>query len=311
MLIARLLKSSGLAAVAIALALPALGTPAAAQDRQWSNQTNNRGTGDSRSGSGRRDANTGNRSGSDWRGQRSQPSQTMRDARREARQIDRRSERQAARIEDRGERRAERAADNGNYRRAQQIENRSERQANRVERRGDWRAAETVRDARRDVTRDGNRWRDNDRRDYRDSNRDRDYRDNNRNRDYRDANRNRDYRDARRDYRQAQRDHRRWDRNDWRRDQRYNWNNYRRSNRTVFQLGRYYSPYRNYNYRRVNIGFRLDSLFYSNRYWINDPWQYRLPEVYGPYRWVRYYDDVLLVDMYTGEVVDTIYDFFW
>jgi len=26
---------------------------------------------------------------------------------------------------------------------------------------------------------------------------------------------------------------------------------------------------------------------------------------------VRYYDDVVLVDTYTGEVVDVIYDFFW
>ena len=31
----------------------------------------------------------------------------------------------------------------------------------------------------------------------------------------------------------------------------------------------------------------------------------------GPYRWVRYYDDALLVDIYSGEVVDVIYDFFW
>ena len=31
----------------------------------------------------------------------------------------------------------------------------------------------------------------------------------------------------------------------------------------------------------------------------------------GPYRWVRYYDDVLLVDIYSGEVVDVIHDFFW
>jgi hypothetical protein len=26
---------------------------------------------------------------------------------------------------------------------------------------------------------------------------------------------------------------------------------------------------------------------------------------------VRYYDDVLLVDMYNGQVIDAIYDFFW
>ena len=111
--------------------------------------------------------------------------------------------------------------------------------------------------------------------------------------------------------RTAGRDYRRWDHRSWRNDRRYDWNRYRSANRNVFRLGVYYSPYRNYSYRRLNIGWFLDSLFYSNRYWINDPWQYRLPEVYGPYRWVRYYDDVLLVDTYTGEVVDVIYDFFW
>ena len=106
-------------------------------------------------------------------------------------------------------------------------------------------------------------------------------------------------------------DYRRWDRNDWRRDRRYDWYGYRSHNRSLFSIGRYYSPYRNYGYRRLGIGLFLDSGFYGNHYWINDPWQYRLPEVYGPYRWVRYYDDVLLVDIYTGEVVDVIHDFFW
>ena len=59
------------------------------------------------------------------------------------------------------------------------------------------------------------------------------------------------------------------------------------------------------------MGVYLDSLFYSNRYWIGDPYYYRLPPAYGPYRWVRYYDDALLVDIYSGEVVDVIYDVFW
>ena len=130
-------------------------------------------------------------------------------------------------------------------------------------------------------------------------------------RDYRRAERRadiRDYRRAdRRAYRQAER---RWDRS-WRNNNRYNWHRYRAQNRRHFSLGRYYAPYRNYSYRRIGIGFTLGSLFFGNRYWINDPWSYRLPEVYGPYKWVRYYDDVLLVDIYSGEVVDVIYDFFW
>lgn len=112
-------------------------------------------------------------------------------------------------------------------------------------------------------------------------------------------------------YDNAHRDDRRWNRHDWRRDSRYNWSGYRNQHRNVFRVGRYYSPYGNYRYNRLNIGFFLNRGFYGNRYWINDPWQYRLPQVYGPYRWVRYYDDVLLVDIYSGEIVDVIHNFFW
>ena len=103
---------------------------------------------------------------------------------------------------------------------------------------------------------------------------------------------------------------RRWD-NRWRNDRRYDWWSHRQRYSDVYRLGRYYSPYRDWRYRRVNIGFSLWPLFYSERYWISDPWTYRLPDVWGPYRWVRYYDDALLVDVRSGEVVDVIYDFFW
>lgn len=105
-------------------------------------------------------------------------------------------------------------------------------------------------------------------------------------------------------------DYRRWD-NRWRGSNRYDWHSYRRGNPGIYRLQPYYSPYRGYRYQRLSIGFFLDSLFFSQNYWISDPWQYRLPDVYGPYRWVRYYDDALLVNVYTGEVVDVIHDFFW
>ena len=147
-------------------------------------------------------------------------------------------------------------------------------------------------------------------RDYTDAQRNRTYRDGARDGNWRDGSRDGNWRDGRRDASRWSNDARRWDR-DWRRDNRYDWSRHRTTNRNVFRLGTYYSPYRNYSYRRVGIGFALDSLFFGSRYWISDPWQYRLPAVYGPYRWVRYFDDVLLVDTYTGEVVDVIYDFFW
>jgi Ni/Co efflux regulator RcnB len=116
-----------------------------------------------------------------------------------------------------------------------------------------------------------------------------------------------DHRDWRRDGRRD--DHRDW-RRDWRDNSRYDWRRYRDSNRFVFRIGNYYDPYR-YSYRRFNIGYTLWPNYYSSNYWLNDPWMYRLPPAYGPYRWVRYYDDALLVNIYTGQVVDVIYSVFW
>lgn len=112
-------------------------------------------------------------------------------------------------------------------------------------------------------------------------------------------------------YNAGGRNYNRWDRDDWRRDIRYNWSGYRNQHRDLYRAGRYYSPYSNYGYSRLSIGLFINSGFYGQGYWINDPWQYRLPQVYGSYRWVRYYDDVLLVDIYSGEVVDVIHNFFW
>ena len=102
----------------------------------------------------------------------------------------------------------------------------------------------------------------------------------------------------------------RWS-NNWRNDSRYDWRGHRQRYSNYYRPGRYYSPYRGHNYSRISIGFSLGSGYYGSRYWINDPWQYRLPAAYGSYRWVRYYDDVLLVDLRNGRVVDVIRDFFW
>ena len=153
-----------------------------------------------------------------------------------------------------------------------ELERRNQQQGNR----GDWR-----RD-RRDDRRD-------DRQDWR--------------RDRRDDNRG-DWRGDRRG------DRRDWNR-DWRNDRRYDWRSWRNSNRNIFRGSRYYSPYRDWSYNRFSIGVFLEPLFYSRNYWIGDPWQYRLPPAYPGTQWVRYYNDVLLVDVYSGEVLDVIYDFFW
>lgn len=102
-----------------------------------------------------------------------------------------------------------------------------------------------------------------------------------------------------------------WNR-DWRRDNRWNWQSYRNYNRDIYRLPRYYAPYGwSYGYRRFAIGYTLNSILFDQRYWISDPYYYRLPEAYYPYEWVRYYDDALLVDVETGEVIDVVYGIFY
>ena len=98
---------------------------------------------------------------------------------------------------------------------------------------------------------------------------------------------------------------------DWRRDHRYDWRNWRDRNRSPLPHRLLLSIRSAGAISLIRIGWRLWPNYYSSNYWINDPWQYRLPYAPPGTRWVRYYNDALLVDMYTGEVVDVIHDFFW
>jgi hypothetical protein len=100
-----------------------------------------------------------------------------------------------------------------------------------------------------------------------------------------------------------------WDKN-WRHDSKYDWSNYRRHHRSRFHLGFYYDPF-GWGYQPYYAGWRLWPSYYSRNYWIEDPSYYRLPYAPLGFRWVRYYDDAVLVDTWTGEVVDVIYNFFW
>ena len=96
----------------------------------------------------------------------------------------------------------------------------------------------------------------------------------------------------------------------WRNDNRYDWRRHRDRHRSTFHIGFYFDPF-GYSYRRFGLGSYLYPSYYQSNYWINDPWQYRLPAAYGSYRWVRYHNDALLIDTWNGEVVDVIYGFFW
>ena len=122
-------------------------------------------------------------------------------------------------------------------------------------------------------------------------------------RDIRDA--REDYREARQEYREDHRDARRdgyrnWGRNDWR--------GYRETNRNLYRGHGWRSDNR---YRSFSPGVRIGVGYYSPRYYVNDYGRYRLPRPGYNQRWVRHYNDVLLIDVRNGFVVDVIRNLYW
>ncbi|MES1974410.1 MAG: RcnB family protein [Pseudomonadota bacterium] len=111
----------------------------------------------------------------------------------------------------------------------------------------------------------------------------------------------RDVREARQEYREDLNDrNRRWGRNDW--------NGWRNQNRSLYARGNWRAPFRYYAFRP---GVRIATGYYGPRYFIADPWRYRLPPAGYNQRWVRHYNDVLLVDVRRGIVIDVIRNFYW
>jgi Ni/Co efflux regulator RcnB len=118
----------------------------------------------------------------------------------------------------------------------------------------------------------------------------------------------RDRRDDRREY-----NDRRDDRRDWRddRNRRWgdnDWRDWRNRNRGVYSRGNWRAPFRYYSFRP---GVRIAPMYWGSSYWINDPWRYRLPPVGYGQRWVRHYDDVLLIDTRRGVVLRVLNNFYW
>lgn len=292
---------------------------------------------------GWRDRGRGN--GGEMRQQRMEQRQQMRQARPEARQ-EMRQDRQQAR-QDMRQARPDISPDARQQVRRPAI---AQQQATPAQRR-DWREdrrdiredRRDVREDRRDVRNGDNGWRDRaeDRRDVREDRRDvredvrearrdsgNDWRNDNRgyaNGNWNNGNRGNGNRgngnwgnDGRRfdnrvrlDNRTRWSNQRRWD-NGWRNDRRYDWQSYRRNYGQIYRPGRYYAPRGwGYGYQRFSVGIFLNGLLYSNNYWLDDPYRYRLPPAYGSLRWIRYYDDALLVDTRDGYVVDVINGFFY
>jgi|CoawatStandDraft_6_1074263.scaffolds.fasta_scaffold01754_8 Ni/Co efflux regulator RcnB len=131
----------------------------------------------------------------------------------------------------------------------------------------------------------------------------------------------RDTREIQRDRRDLQRARQNGDRRDVRRarqelredrrERREDWRDYRQTHRNVYTQGRYAGP-RGYRYRPVTVGHRFAPAYYGRNYWINDYARYRLPRPgYGYQRWVRYGNDVVLIDTRTGRTVQVYNRFFY
>ena len=88
------------------------------------------------------------------------------------------------------------------------------------------------------------------------------------------------------------------------------WREYRAKHRSTYQRGNYQAP-RGQRYRPVSVGYRFQPAFYNSRYWVSNYNSYRLPNPGYGHRWIRYGNDVLLIDARSGRVLRVISGFFW
>ena len=69
---------------------------------------------------------------------------------------------------------------------------------------------------------------------------------------------------------------------------------------------------RGYSYRRWYPGNYLPALFLTSTYYFDQFYDVGLPPPPPGTRWIQYGTDALLVDLYSSEVVDVVYDvFYW
>lgn len=105
-----------------------------------------------------------------------------------------------------------------------------------------------------------------------------------------------DIRDARGEVREA------------RQEYREDWHDYRSRNRSAFHPARFNAPFR---YSNFNIGINLRPQYYQSRYYVNNYSAYRLPAPGYNLRYVRHYNDLLLVNIRTGKVANVYRGFYW
>jgi Ni/Co efflux regulator RcnB len=77
-----------------------------------------------------------------------------------------------------------------------------------------------------------------------------------------------------------------------------------REDRDDFARNRYVAPYDGWSYSALTPGTRLRSGFYDTRYGVAHPDGYRLRHANRNQRWVRYGDDLVLVNVRSGRVLE-------
>lgn len=120
-------------------------------------------------------------------------------------------------------------------------------------------------------------------------------------------------REVRHDQREVRRDVRHGDYREAREDRRElreDWRDFRRSHRDVYHRPAYRGP-RGWRYRPIAVGHRFAPVYYGRNYWVNDWATYRLPRPGAYQRWVRYGNDVVLVNTRNGRVIAVHNGFFW
>jgi Ni/Co efflux regulator RcnB len=84
-----------------------------------------------------------------------------------------------------------------------------------------------------------------------------------------------------------------------------------REDRQDRRRSQYVAPYRDWRYRTVTPGYQLRPGFYSQRYVIANPGQYRLRAGARNQRWIRYGNDLLLVNVRNGRVLQVVRNRYW
>jgi len=83
-----------------------------------------------------------------------------------------------------------------------------------------------------------------------------------------------------------------------------------REDRAARRYGRYVAPYRGWRYRVVTPGYRLQPRFYGSRYFVNHPVRYGQRLGYNQ-RWIRYGNDLVLVNVRNGRVLRVMRNYYW